>query len=53
MALWGLLFGPIASNTDTLVLALGLLLLPRRPAEDDDSPGAGPLPARRPLGAAA
>jgi hypothetical protein len=31
MALWGLLFGPMASNADTLTLALGLLLLPRRP----------------------
>lgn len=37
MALWGLAFGPLASNADTLVLALGLLLLPRRrgaPAAD-------------------
>jgi capsular polysaccharide biosynthesis protein len=31
MALWGLPFAPIASNVDTLTLALGLLLLTRRP----------------------
>jgi hypothetical protein len=31
MALWGLLFGPMASNADTLTLALGLLLTARRP----------------------
>jgi hypothetical protein len=30
-ALWGLLFGPMESNVDTLTLALGLLLLARPP----------------------
>jgi hypothetical protein len=29
MALWNLAFGPLSSNVDTLILALGLLLLPR------------------------
>lgn len=40
MALWGLAFGPMASNADTITLALGLLLLPRRPrvARPDDGP---------------
>jgi len=32
-ALWGLLFGPMESNVDTLTLALGLLLLARAPRE--------------------
>jgi capsular polysaccharide biosynthesis protein len=48
MALWGLLFGPIASNVDTLTLALGLLLLPRRPVASGSGPGAGPAPRREP-----
>ena len=55
-ALWGLLFGPMASNADTLVLALGLLLLPRDPRPRSGATGslaiaagAGPaaLPPRR------
>lgn len=46
MALWGLLFGPLESNVDTLVLALGLLLLPRFPPPDRDRPGVERWPAR-------
>ncbi len=47
MALWGLLFGPLASNVDTLTLALGLLLLPRRPGTADGRPGAARAPGRQ------
>ncbi len=57
MALWGLPFGPMASNVDTLTLALGLLLLARGPQTGDGAPDpaadaepAGPPP--RPLVAA-
>ncbi len=55
MALWGLLFGPMASNVDTLTLALGLLLVPRRPGRAGGRRGAGSapgsLPVRQPVAA--
>ncbi|RZU34454.1 hypothetical protein [Blastococcus saxobsidens] len=44
MALWGLFFGPMASNVDTLVLALGLLLRPRVPIREDGAIAAAPAP---------
>jgi capsular polysaccharide biosynthesis protein len=48
MALWGLLFGPLESNVDTLVLALGLLLVPRGPRPGSDPSGGGGRSAREP-----
>ncbi|MCA0144558.1 hypothetical protein [Blastococcus sp. LR1] len=52
MALWALPFGPMASNVDTLTLALGLLLVARRPRAAED-PATGPTgPARSALVAA-
>ena len=46
MALWNLPFGPLSSNMDTLTLALGLLLLLRRPLPrhpgDPDAGGSRP-----------
>ncbi|WP_369257934.1 hypothetical protein [Geodermatophilus amargosae] len=53
MALWGLPFGPMASNADTLTLALGLLLLPRAVRASGGSPDGGrdraPSAARTPV----
>jgi capsular polysaccharide biosynthesis protein len=52
MALWALPFGPMASNIDTLTLALGLLLMARRPRGADEPATGAADPAHSALVAA-